>query len=67
MQRSQWCMPLIPTLVRQRQTDFCAFEASLSELQDSQDYKKRTLSGQENGEVLGSRIWVAAVANSKLP
>jgi hypothetical protein len=37
-------MPLVPALRRQRQADFCEFEASLvvsgySEFQDSQGYK----------------------------
>lgn len=33
-----WCIPLIPTLQKQRQIDLYEFQAMLHELQDSQSY-----------------------------
>lgn len=33
-----WCIPLIPTFRKQRQADFCEFQAMLHEFQDSQSY-----------------------------
>ena len=45
-------MPLIPSLVRQRQTDLCEFKASLStiEFQAREGYRVRPYLNKEKGE-----------------